>query len=248
MENKVSINSLWKTFNQASNALASRLGRTNNIVGEYAEHLALRLYGGELLPCSHESADLRSNDGTLYQVKSRKIEKLQATKLNVIRSWDFDFLVILIFNYDGNIIKALEVPSDVAKSHALIDNHQKGYSISTTKKFLHDHRNKDITESIKELMNNEHFIEGIDNYTESDKRVLPIEFIPNDLDLFKTRILRKGQANITIFYNGGTQETKIWNTSKFNKDSNLIHNIRSRKEFRQGKWQESNIRLVKVEV
>ena len=79
MEN---INELWRKFNEYSNRLATALGRTSNIVGEYAEHLAHQFYGGRLLEISGASADIESG-GKRYQVKSRKTKNGLATQLNV---------------------------------------------------------------------------------------------------------------------------------------------------------------------
>ena len=50
------IKELWLKFNEYSNKLAYALGRTSNIVGEYAEHLAHQYYGGKLLEISGSSA------------------------------------------------------------------------------------------------------------------------------------------------------------------------------------------------
>ncbi len=60
-------NDLWKEYNQYSKKLVDRLGKTNNIVGEYAEHLAQKYTGGELLKSSNPSADIKAVDGKLYQ-------------------------------------------------------------------------------------------------------------------------------------------------------------------------------------
>ena len=142
---------LWNKFNEYSNKLATALGRTSNIVGEYAEHLAHKRYGGKLLDISGHSADIESDDGTLYQVKSRKIKKTPTTQLNVIRSWNFDYLVVILFNQHGDIRQALEVPMEVAKEHGVQNKHQNGWVITTNKNFLTESRANDITHSIQKL-------------------------------------------------------------------------------------------------
>lgn len=142
------ISELWLRYNEYSNKLADALGRTSNIVGEYAEYLAYKYYGGRLLEISGCSADIESEDGTLYQVKSRKVKGTPTTQLNVIRSWDFDFLVVVLFDPNGALTKALEVPVDVAKEYGASNSHQNGWVITTTKKFLNDHRSKNITVSL----------------------------------------------------------------------------------------------------
>jgi len=125
--------------------LASALGRTSNIVGEYAEFIAYQYYGGNLLDISEASADIKGENGKLYQIKSRKIKGSSSTPLNVIRSWHFDFLVVILFNADGSIKKALEVPVEVAQEYGKRNHHQNGWVITTTLRFLNDARSKDIT-------------------------------------------------------------------------------------------------------
>jgi len=145
------VKDLWLKFNEYSNKLANALGRTSNIVGEYAEHLAYKYYGGRLLEISGSSADIEAADGTLYQVKSRKIKGSPSTQLNVIRSWDFNFLVVILFDANGAVKKALEVPVEVAKEYGTANSHQNGWVITTSQKFLNDRRAKDITVHLSAL-------------------------------------------------------------------------------------------------
>lgn len=145
------LNHLWLKFNEYSNKLASSLGRTSNVVGEYAEHLANSYYQGKLLDISCVSADIETLDGSRYQVKSRKIKGSKSTQLNVIRSWDFDYLVVILFKQDGKILKAIEVPVSVAKEYAVENKHQNGWVITTSQSFLNDNRSKDLTIKIKSL-------------------------------------------------------------------------------------------------
>lgn len=136
---------LWLKYNEYSNRLTEALGRTSNIVGEYAEYLAHRHYGGNLLSISGASADIEASDGKRYQVKSRKVKGTPTTQLNVIRSWEFDYLVVILFDARGYVKKALEVPVDVARVLAAPNAHQNGWVITTTQAFLNDPRCKDIT-------------------------------------------------------------------------------------------------------
>jgi len=145
------IKDLWLKFNEYSNKLASVLGRTSNIVGEYAEHLAHKHYGGKLLEISGSSADIETADGKLYQVKSRKIRGTPSTQLNVIRSWDFDYLVVILFDVNGVVKTALEVPVEMAREYGAPNKHQNGWVITTNKNFLNDRRAKDITVSMSAL-------------------------------------------------------------------------------------------------
>ncbi|MGE4296248.1 MAG: hypothetical protein AB7E49_11150 [Campylobacterales bacterium] len=144
-----SINEMWTKFNDYSNRLAEELGRTSNIVGEYAEYLACQYYEGKHLKISGASADVEDRDGHLYQIKSRKIKKGMTTQLNVIRSWEFDYLVVILFGESGQVQKAIEVPVRIAREYAVENSHQNGFIITTTQKFLNDEHCKDITDPLK---------------------------------------------------------------------------------------------------
>lgn len=82
----------------------------------------------------------------------------------------------------------------------------------------------------------------------NENLVLPIEFYPEDISEFKELLIQHKRALITICYNGGNKEIKEWNASKFSEKSDIIRNLRSRNEFRQGNWQGSNIKYIKVEI
>ena len=144
------INELWFKFNEYANKLSLKLGRSSNIVGEYAEYLVHQHYGGELLNVSNSSADIKSAKG-LLQVKSRKIKASPNTALSVIRSWDFDYLIVILFDEDGVIKNALEVPVEVAKEYGKSNSHQNGWIISTSKEFLVDNRIKNITTALSKI-------------------------------------------------------------------------------------------------
>lgn len=74
---------------------------------------------------------------------------------------------------------------------------------------------------------------------------LPIEFVPNDLKLFKKLLLEKKKAYVDWYYQDGHIEAqKSWDVSRFTKDSNLLANVRSRPEARKGKWKELGLTKV----
>ncbi|RRJ87151.1 hypothetical protein [Flavobacterium macacae] len=116
------------------------------------------------------------------------------------------------------------------------------------------HRKYDnITESI--IIEN--VIENIDENNllieeEQDSKfprmTLDIELIPNDTLEFKELLLKYKSAYMSIFYNDGTKEIKEWNASNMSEKSDIIRNLRSRPDFRQGNWQKLNIKRVEVEI
>lgn len=144
------ITTLWKDYNSIANLLQEKL-QTSNIIGEYAEFLVRLYLEGELLTPSHPSADIKSTNGQLYQVKSRKIRNGRTTQLSIIRSWDFDFLTVVLFDHNGSIMKGMIYPKETAKKHAVANKYQNGWVITTNTKFLADPDKKDITAELRKL-------------------------------------------------------------------------------------------------
>lgn len=150
--NTKNIISLWIKFNEIFKEISFAMNGTNNIVGEFAEKLIGLYYNAEQPTASQPSYDLITKDGKRIQVKSRRLEKLGATTLNVIRSWDFDLLIIVIFSQYGKVLKSIEISSDEAKKYAKYNQHQNGWIISTTEKFLCESDSRDITSELNKLL------------------------------------------------------------------------------------------------
>jgi hypothetical protein len=155
------LTSLWKNYNNASSLLTQAMGGTANEVGEFAEILVAKYYNAEQLTASNKSADLKTNDNKLIQVKSRKIEKLKTTSLNVIRSWDFDILVVVLFSKDGNILKAIEINAKDAQKIATSNSHQNGDVLTTNSDLLNNSNAVDITSGLQSLINGQTNIKTI---------------------------------------------------------------------------------------
>ena len=101
-----------------------------------------------------------------------------------------------------------------------------------------------ITEEISLVENEENSF----NNNENDYKTLDIEFYPNDILEFKELLLQYKSAYINIYYTDGSTKTKEWNASRFSETSDVIRNLRSRPEFRQGNWQQEKIKKVSVEI
>lgn len=146
------IQETWLKYNEYLNGIARTLGGTSNIVGEYAEFLVCQYYGGKRLKASNKSADVEGLDGKKYQVKARRVNGNLTTQLGVIRSWDFDYLVVILFDAQGSIKRASEVPVAVAKEYAKINEYQNGFAITTNRGFLDDPRCRDISSFISKAL------------------------------------------------------------------------------------------------
>lgn len=78
------------------------------------------------------------------------------------------------------------------------------------------------------------------------KDTLKIDLVPQNANEFKIQLLKSKAATIEIIYSDGRVEQRIWNASNMTENSNVIGNLRSRPEFRIGKWQENGIASIRV--
>ncbi|NLU38229.1 MAG: hypothetical protein GXX78_04995 [Bacteroidales bacterium] len=259
--------SLWKNYNNASSLLTKAMGGTANEVGEFAEVLVAKYYNGEQLPASNKSADIKTPDGKLIQVKSRKIEKLTTTSLNVIRSWNFDYLVVVLFSKEGNILKAVEIDSKTAERLSTRNEHQNGKVLTTNQELLSNPKSKDITSDLQNIIDNKNVriisdinVTKIDSIKEISiqqnikavrtntiiSSTPKIELFPDNLEIFKKELLRVKRAKRIWYYNNGTIKTEIWNASNLTEKSDIKANIKTNSTFR--KWEQLGIVKVRIEI
>lgn len=82
----------------------------------------------------------------------------------------------------------------------------------------------------------------------SSSDTLQIQLYPEDSDKFKQLLLKHKTALIKTFYNNKSPEIKEWIVNEFSESSNVMGNLRSRPEFRQGNWQKLGIKKVEVKI
>ena len=165
-----SIITLWKLYNSVSNKLSELLGRTNNIVGEYAEFLANNYLKGDILSPSNRSSDIKDLNGKMYQIKARKVNNT-VTQLSVIRSWDFDYLIVILFNFEGEIFKVIKSDAMTAKNIAVYNEHQNGWVITTSDYFFNQSGNQDLTIEFSKL-NLDNIIKNKSQQGQIESRIL----------------------------------------------------------------------------
>lgn len=252
--------SLWKNYNKASSLLTKAMGGTANEVGEFAEILATKYYKGKQLPASNKSADIKTQDGKLIQVKSRKIDKLTSTSLNVIRSWNFDILVVILFNKEGNILKAIEIDSKTAELLSTRNKYQNGKVLTTNHELINNPNTKDITRRLQNILDNKELGSEISsttmgaNHNKSSNaeistrmsRTPIIEIFPDNVSVFKKELVKTQKAKRTWFFNKGTTKIEVWNASNFTEHSDLMANIKTNNKYRR--WKELGIVKVRLEI
>ena len=77
---------------------------------------------------------------------------------------------------------------------------------------------------------------------------LNIELNPNNPNEFKSALLQKKGAWITVTYRDGKSTKEYWNANNMTESSNVLGNLRSRPNFRNGKWQQLGISKVMVSI
>ncbi|MPM05606.1 hypothetical protein SDC9_51896 [bioreactor metagenome] len=106
-------------------------------------------------------------------------------------------------------------------------------------------KQKNTEQNLRELPKNQLNQQGNIDHSPA---TLPIELNPSSESEFKRRLLSTKKAYITTFYNNGTTKQKVWNALRFGEDSNVLGNLRSRSEFRNGEWQKLGIEKVYVSI
>jgi hypothetical protein len=149
----ISTVNLWKNYTMATNLILDAIGGASNIVGEFAEQLVADYYGGKQLTASSKSADIVLENEKTIQVKARMPRQTMTTSLGIIRSWNFDYLVVVLFSPDGSVLKAIEMNVDDARSIAVTNKHQNGWVITTTQGFLNHKAAREITDGLNGVLN-----------------------------------------------------------------------------------------------
>ncbi|MBE3076996.1 hypothetical protein HA387_00960 [Clavibacter michiganensis subsp. michiganensis] len=91
----------------------------NSPLGDLAETIALRAYGGTLAPNSEKSYDLTTPSGRRIQVKARLVNSADRRSKNfsAFRSFDFDDALFLLFDATSyDLIWARELTSETTRA------------------------------------------------------------------------------------------------------------------------------------
>jgi hypothetical protein len=108
--------------------------RTGNApLGDYAEHMALSVYGGSLAQNSAKSYDLTTDEGRTIQVKARTVSASTSPSavFSVFRSFDFDVATLLVLDSRTYALKwAREMSPDQVKEASRWSAHVRGHLLS----------------------------------------------------------------------------------------------------------------------
>lgn len=122
----------------------------NSPVGDYAEWIVSTKLNLLLEKNSKKRYDaIDEANGIRYQIKSRWMHPgKNSRELNVIRNYEenqFDYLIVIIFGNDFEIVEAYKVPHDVIGEFFSYKEHQNGVVVTLGSNFIQDTRVEDIT-------------------------------------------------------------------------------------------------------
>ena len=150
-----SVAELLRDYRQILDELRARgVTRTDNApTGDYAEYLVARLVGGQLAPNSERSFGVLTPDGVRIQVKARiAVEGKPGTRqLSVIRSWDFDELVVVLFDRCFEVHRAASVPVDIARERSTYNPHVNGNRLIASDALWEAPKVRDITNRLRSV-------------------------------------------------------------------------------------------------
>jgi hypothetical protein len=145
---------LFSTYRSILRELRKRevIRTTNAPTGDYAEFLVARLLGVKLAPNSEKSWDVRAQDGKTLQVKSRVVANPRAAderQLSPFRSFGFDEVVIVLFNDNYGVWRAVRLPVAVVEERSAYRSHVNGHVLFAKDQLLDDPLATDITSELK---------------------------------------------------------------------------------------------------
>ena len=112
----------------------------NNPIADMAERVVADYYGVEPAPPNEKAYDVKTKDGDRIQVKALRRTRPNSSSLSPLRDLDFEYVAIVIFEADMELVEVALVPLEVV-------NEYKGWSktwgchrLSASKKLLADPR------------------------------------------------------------------------------------------------------------
>jgi hypothetical protein len=120
----------------------------NAPAGDYAEWLVAQTVGGVLTPNSTKSYDvLVESSGERIQVKCRVVvhpHRRSERQLSPFRSWDFDSVVIVLFDDAFGVRRMTKLPRDIVRAAATNQHHVNGDVVFAVDSLLDDSRGVEL--------------------------------------------------------------------------------------------------------
>jgi hypothetical protein len=132
------------------------LRTANAPLGDYAEWLVWRAFGGTIEPNSTKSHDVSDATGRRLQVKARLVSERPTPgqlQTSVFRTWNFDFAVLVqLAERDYAVVRASMLPAlvfDEGRSNAKWSEHVKGWAVFMTPALMGHSDAVDVTQALR---------------------------------------------------------------------------------------------------
>jgi hypothetical protein len=112
----------------------------NNPIADLAETVVADYFGVEPEPPNQKSYDVKTKDGKRIQVKALRRTKSTRRGLSAIRTLGFDYVAMVIFELDMELVEVVLIPLAAVKAHMGWSKTWKSHRLSVTKKLLDDRR------------------------------------------------------------------------------------------------------------
>jgi hypothetical protein len=125
----------------------------NNVVADYAEHLACRALGLKQQPASAKGYDATDEaTGARYEIKSRRVRSVDAQRrLGAIRNLkSFDCLVVILFERDFSIHTGAVVPACILLETSRFYAHTNSWIVMASDDLLRHTLAINITERLRQ--------------------------------------------------------------------------------------------------
>ncbi len=126
----------------------------NNPTGDLAEYLFCHAFGWKQAPNSQKGFDAKSEDGTRYQIKGRRLNNRNPSRqVSQIRDFDaFDFLAAVLFDHYYRIMRAALIPAAVVKDCSVYVEHTSSYRFMLQDNVWDIPGVRDVTKEIDEIL------------------------------------------------------------------------------------------------
>lgn len=119
----------------------------NNPIADMAETVVADYFGVEPEPLNRKSYDVKTKNGKRIQVKALRRTKSTRRALSALRTLRFDYMAVVIFELDMELVELVIVPLATVKAHMGWSKTWQAHRLSVTKKLLEDPRVRRIPAS-----------------------------------------------------------------------------------------------------
>jgi hypothetical protein len=112
----------------------------NNPIADMAETVVADYFGVEPELPNRKSYDVKTKDGKRIQVKALRRTKSTRRGLSALRTLGFDYVAVVIFELDMELVEVVLIPLAAVKAHMGWSKTWKSHRLSVTKKLLDDPR------------------------------------------------------------------------------------------------------------